>query len=189
MALPRQSQAYLCGVGKALRLACSMLAPCLFVGVALGREHIRSGYKLRRAALRFGLMVFSVPLRSNTEHHQTFTTHPPSSASALSSVPPRSVDRKSGIWHCYAEPSVFVRCGQSPPPCLLHAAKHHLTCLKKVGRVRLSGLAAPLPLLPSLNSVSLSEGACRSPQFGKTDNRYPLSPCYFCGTICPLHGQ
>ena len=71
----------------------ALLAPCLFVGVALGREHMRSGYKLRRAALRFGLMVFSVPLRSNTEHHQTFTTNPPSSTSALSSVHPRSVDR------------------------------------------------------------------------------------------------
>ena len=24
---------------------------------------------------------------------------------------------KSGIWHCYAEPRLFVRCGLRPPPC------------------------------------------------------------------------
>ena len=131
----------MCGVGKALRFACSLLAPCLFVGVALGREHIRSGYKLRRAALRFGLMAFSVPLRSNTERHQTFTTHPPSSAFALSTVPPRSVDRKSGVWHCYAEPSVFVRCRQSLPPCSLHAA---ILIHETIRFSSVRGLAAPL---------------------------------------------
>lgn len=43
--------------------------------------------------------------------------------------------------------------------------------------MRLSGLAAPLPLLPSLNSVFLSEGACSSPQSEKpiTDTPYLLA--------------
>ena len=147
------------------------LPPCLLVGGALGRELMRSGYKLRRAALRFGLMVFSVPLRSNIEHHQTSTALQPSYAFALSPAHPRSLDRKSGVWHCYAEPSDYVRCRQSLPPCLLPACSllQNITklCLKEVGRVRLSGLAALLPLLPSLYSVFLSEGACSSPQSEK----------------------
>ena len=105
-----QSQAYLCGVGKAFRLACSLLAPCLFVGGALGREHLRSGYKLRRAALRFGLMVFGVPLRSNTEHHQTSTTLQPSYAFALSTVPPRSLDRNKAVFGTAAQSQAYL-CG------------------------------------------------------------------------------
>ena len=51
-----QSQAYLCGVGKALRLACSLLAPCLFVGVAPRSGHIRLG-QATQGGTRFGLMV------------------------------------------------------------------------------------------------------------------------------------
>ena len=105
-----QSQDFLCGVGYAVRLACSLLALCLFVGGALGREHIRSGYKLRRAALRFGLMVFSVPLRSNIEHYQTSTTLQPSYAFALSPMPPRSLDRNKAVFGTAAQSQDFL-CG------------------------------------------------------------------------------
>ena len=155
--------------------------PPLFVGGSLGREHFRSfstathgGTTLRRvAAVDFATLRPPQP--------RSYATHPPSSAQLHSLRAPSVARPKSGIWHCYAEPSVYVRCGQSPPPCLLPACSllQNITklCSKEVGRVRLSGLAAPLPLLPSLNSVSLSGGACSSPQSEKpiTDTPWLLT--------------
>ena len=84
--------------------------PCLFVGVALGREHMRSGSRLRRAALRFGLMACSVSLRSNTARHKTFTTLQPSYAFALSPVPPRSLDRNKAVFGTATQSQDFL-CG------------------------------------------------------------------------------
>ena len=117
--------------------------PPLFVGDSLGREHFRSfstathgGTTLRRvAAVDFATLRPPQP--------RSYATHPPSSAQLHSLRAPSVVRPKSGIWHCYAEPSVYVRCGQSPPPCLLPACSllQNITklCLKEVGRVRLSG--------------------------------------------------
>ena len=83
---------------------------------SVGSAAVRSA-QLRRAELRYGGWLRWTSLRSDHRSHApTLRIRPPPLRIALYSAP--SVARpKSGIWHCCAEPRLFVRCGLRPPPC------------------------------------------------------------------------
>ena len=85
---------------------------------SVGSAAVRSA-QLRRAELRYGGWLRWTSLRSDHRSHApTLRIRPPPLRIALYSAP--SVARpKSGIWHCCAEPRLFVRCGLRPPPCFL----------------------------------------------------------------------
>ena len=116
---------------------------------SVGSAAVRSA-QLRRAELRYGGWLRWTSLRSDHRSHApTLRIRPPPLRIALYSAP--SVARpKSGVWHCYAEPRLSVRCGLRPPPCLLVGIARSGTLVAPCGR----SAAFPLPRFsPSLATL------------------------------------